>query len=125
VARVLHAGGDATGSEVSSALAEAARMGSRVQLYEDEFVIDLLTVDGRCIGCLSLDLANGQLVLNSAMVTVLATGGAGQVYSRTTNPGVATGDGWPWPTARRPLRDLEFVQFHPRAWPSPRMPPRF
>ena len=44
MARVLHAGGDATGSEVSSALAEAARMGSRVQLFEDEFVIDLLTV---------------------------------------------------------------------------------
>ncbi len=114
VARVLHAGGDATGSEVSSALAEAARMGSRVQLYENEFVIDLLTVDGRCIGCLSLDLADGRMVLNSAMVTVLATGGAGQVYARTTNPGVATGDGMAMAyRAGAALRDLEFVQFHP------------
>ena len=91
--RIVHAGGDATGSEVSSALAEAARLGSRVQLYEDEFVIDLLTVDGRCVGALTLNLADGGLTLNVAMVTVLATGGAGQVYGRTTNPTVATGDG--------------------------------
>lgn len=114
VARVLHAGGDATGSEVSSALAEAARMGSRVQLYEDEFVIDLLTVDGRCIGALSMDLRDGQMTLNFAMVTVLATGGAGQVYERTTNPPVATGDGVAMAyRAGAAIRDLEFVQFHP------------
>ena len=86
VPRVVHAGGDATGSEVSSALAEAARVGSRVQLYENEFVIDLLTVDGRCVGALSLNLDDGGLTLNVAMVTILATGGAGQVYGRTTNP---------------------------------------
>jgi L-aspartate oxidase len=114
VARVVHAGGDATGSEVSSALAEAARMGSRVQLYEDEFVIDLLTVDGRCIGVLSMDLCDGQKTLNYAMVTVLATGGAGQVYARTTNPPVATGDGVAMAyRAGAAIRDLEFVQFHP------------
>jgi L-aspartate oxidase len=93
VARVVHAGGDATGSEVSSALAEAARVGSRVQLYENEFVIDLLTVEGRCVGALTLNLDDAGLTLNVAMVTVLATGGAGQVYGRTTNPSVATGDG--------------------------------
>ena len=61
VARVVHAGGDATGSEVSSALSEAARVGSRVQLYENEFVIDLLTVDGRCVGALSLNPDDGGL----------------------------------------------------------------
>ena len=76
VRRVLHAGGDATGREVSSTLSEAARLGSRVQLYEDEFVIDLLTIDGRCIGALSLNLADGEYTLNLAMVTILATGGA-------------------------------------------------
>ena len=110
----MHAGGDATGSEVSSALAEAARVGSRVQLYEDEFVIDLLTVDGRCVGALTLNLADGGLTLNVAMVTVLATGGAGQVYGRTTNPLVATGDGVAMAyRAGAAIRDLEFVQFHP------------
>ena len=113
VARVLHAGGDATGSEVESALADAARVGSRVQLFEDEFAIDLLTVDGRCVGGLSLD-AGGDLWLNHAMVTILATGGAGQVYGRTTNPAVATGDGMAMAyRAGAALRDLEFVQFHP------------
>jgi len=114
VARVVHAGGDATGSEVLSALAEAARVGSSVALYENEFVIDLLTVDGRCVGALSLNLDDGVLTLNVAMVTVLATGGAGQVYGRTTNPPVATGDGVAMAyRAGAAIRDLEFVQFHP------------
>ena len=114
VARVVHAGGDATGSEVSSALSEAARVGSRVQLYENEFVIDLLTVDGRCVGALSLNPDDGGLTLNVAMVTILATGGAGQVYGRTTNPPVATGDGVAMAyRAGAAIRDLEFVQFHP------------
>jgi L-aspartate oxidase len=114
VRRVVHAGGDATGREVSSALSEAARMGSRVQLYENEFVIDLLTIDGRCIGALSMDLADGQLTLNLAMVTILATGGAGQIYARTTNPTVATGDGLAMAyRAGASIRDLEFMQFHP------------
>jgi len=114
VARVVHAGGDATGVEVSSALVEAARVGSRVQLYENEFVIDLLTVDGRCVGALSLNLDDGGLTLNVAMVTVLASGGAGQVYGRTTNPLVATGDGVAMAyRAGAAIRDLEFVQFHP------------
>jgi L-aspartate oxidase len=114
VPRVVHAGGDATGSEVSSALSEAARVGSRVQLYENEFVIDLLTVDGRCVGALTLNLEDGGLTLNVAMVTVLATGGAGQVYGRTTNPLVATGDGIAMAyRAGAAISDLEFVQFHP------------
>ena len=118
--RIVHAGGDATGSEVSSALAEAARLGSRVQLYEDEFVIDLLTVDGRCVGALTLNLADGGLTLNVAMVTVLATGGAGQVYGRTTNPTVATGDGVAMAyRAGAAIRDLEFVQFHPTGLATP------
>jgi L-aspartate oxidase len=114
VRRVAHAGGDATGREVSSALSEAARVGSRVQLYEDEFVIDLLTIGGRCIGALSLNLADGEITQNLAMVTILATGGAGQVYARTTNPQVATGDGVAMAyRAGASIRDLEFVQFHP------------
>ncbi|MEZ5125193.1 MAG: L-aspartate oxidase [Thermoleophilia bacterium] len=114
VPRVVHAGGDATGLEVSSALAEAARVGSRVQLYENEFVIDLLTLGGRCVGALSLNLEDGGLTLNVAMVTVLASGGAGQVYGRTTNPMVATGDGIAMAyRAGAAIRDLEFVQFHP------------
>jgi L-aspartate oxidase len=114
VSRIVHAGGDSTGRVVAGALSEAAQMGSRVELYEDEFVIDLLTVDERCVGALSMDLTDGELTLNLAMATVLATGGAGQVYARTTNPTVATGDGIAMAyRAGAVLRDLEFVQFHP------------
>jgi len=105
---------------VSSALAEAARVGSRVQLYENEFVIDLLTAEGRCVGALTLNLDDGGLTLNLAMVTVLATGGAGQVYGRTTNPSVATGDGIAMAyRAGAAIRDLEFVQFHPTGLAAP------
>ena len=77
-------------------------------------MIDLLTIDGRCIGALSLNLTDGEYTLNLAMVTILATGGAGQVYARTTNPEVATGDGVAMAyRAGASIRDLEFVQFHP------------
>jgi len=126
VARVLHAGGDATGSEVSSALVEAARVGSRAQLFEDEFAIDLLTVEGRVAGAYSLDARDGRLWINHAMVTILATGGAGQVYARTTNPTVATGDGLAMAyRAGAVLRDLEFVQFHPTGLAIGRGPTAF
>jgi L-aspartate oxidase len=114
VSRIVHAGGDATGKVVASALSEAALVGSRVEVFEDEFVIDLLTVGGRCVGALSMDLSDGEMTVNMAMVTILATGGAGQVYARTTNPKVATGDGVAMAyRAGAAVRDLEFMQFHP------------
>jgi L-aspartate oxidase len=114
VPRIVHAGGDATGSEVASALTEAMRQGSRVQVLENEFVVDLLTNGGRCIGAVSLNLRTGAFTLNYATVTVLATGGCGQVYSLTTNPVVATGDGMAMAyRAGAAIGDMEFVQFHP------------
>ncbi len=114
VPRIAHAGGDATGSEVASALTEAMQQGSRVQVLEHEFVVDLLTNGGRCIGAVSLNLKTGVFTLNYAMVTVLATGGCGQVYSLTTNPVVATGDGMAMAfRAGATIGDMEFVQFHP------------
>src|SRR5450756_3045363 len=81
---------------------------------------DSLTVEGRCVGALTLNLDDGGLTLNVAMVTVLATGGAGQVYGRTTNPSVATGDGIAMAyRAGAAIRDLEFVQFHPTGLAAP------
>ncbi|MBE0428446.1 MAG: L-aspartate oxidase [Thermoleophilia bacterium] len=114
VPRIVHAGGDATGMQVTSALAEAMRHGSRVQVLENEFVVDLLTNGGRCIGAVSLDLRTGDFTLNFATATVLATGGSGQIYSLTTNPRIATGDGMAmaW-RAGAAIGDMEFVQFHP------------
>ncbi len=115
VPRVVRAGGDATGSVVASALAEAITSGSRVELHENEFVIDLLVDAGRCVGALSLD-GEGELTVTLARAVVLACGGAGQVFSHTTNPLVATGDGQAMAyRAGAVMRDMEFMQFHPTA----------
>jgi len=115
VPRVVRAGGDATGSVVAGALMQAMIAGSSVELREGEFVVDLLTDGATCIGALSLD-REGVLTLYHARAVVMASGGAGQVFSRTTNPGVATGDGYAMGyRAGVVLRDMEFVQFHPTA----------
>jgi len=122
VPRVVRAGGDATGSVVASALVDAMVSGSRVDLHEGEFVIDLITDDGVCVGVLSLG-GQGQLVVNYARAVVLACGGAGQVFSHTTNPDVATGDGHAMAyRAGAVLRDMEFMQFHPTALHSDENP---
>lgn len=114
VPRIVHAGGDATGMQVTSALAEAMQQGARVQVLEHEFVVDLLTNGSRCIGAVSLDLRTGTFTLNFATATILATGGSGQVYSLTTNPRIATGDGMAMAyRAGAAIGDMEFVQFHP------------
>ncbi len=115
VPRVVHAGGDATGSVVASALAEVCLSGGRVEVHEHEFVIDLLLDGGRCVGAVSLD-REGVLTVSLARAVVLACGGAGQVFAHTTNPLVATGDGQAMAyRAGAVLRDMEFMQFHPTA----------
>ena len=122
VPRVVRAGGDATGSVVASTLVEAMVSGSRVELHEDEMVIDLLTDGERCVGAVSLG-AGGELTVSFARAVVLACGGAGQVFSRTTNPDVATGDGHAMAyRAGALLRDMEFMQFHPTALHSDENP---
>ncbi len=116
MARVVHAGGDATGSVVASALAEVLTSGGRVELHENEFVLDLLMDGGRCVGALSLD-ERGDLTVSLARAVVLACGGIGQVFARTTNPLVATGDGHAMAyRAGAVMRDMEFMQFHPTAF---------
>ena len=115
VPRVVHAGGDATGSVDASALAEAIASGSRAELHENEFVIDLLTDGGHCVGAVSLG-KEGELTVTLARAVVLACGGAGQVFSNTTNPPMATGDGHAMAyRAGALMRDMEFMQFHPTA----------
>ena len=116
MARVVHAGGDATGSVVASSLAEVLTSGGRVELHENEFVIDLLMDAGRCVGALSLG-EEGELTISLARAVVLACGGTGQVFAHTTNPLVATGDGHAMAyRAGAILRDMEFMQFHPTAF---------
>jgi L-aspartate oxidase len=122
VPRVVRAGGDATGSVVASALVEAMVSGSRVELHEDEFAIDLLTDEERCVGAVSLG-KDGELTVSFARAVILACGGLGKVYAHTTNPDVATGDGPAMAyRAGALLADMEFVQFHPTALDSDENP---
>ncbi|MFN7148773.1 MAG: L-aspartate oxidase, partial [Microthrixaceae bacterium] len=121
VARVVHAGGAATGAEIERALVDAVRLTAAV-LYEHTFALDLLVRDGRCAGVRALD-ADGQVHDVAARNVLLATGGAGQLYAVTTNPGVATGDGVAMALrAGVAVADLEFFQFHPTALHHPGMP---
>ena len=121
MARVLHAGGAATGAEVERALVAAVE-GSAAALYERWFALDLLLEGGRCRGVAALD-PSGRLARIEAREVVLACGGAGQLFSVTTNPSEATGDGIAMALrAKVPVADVEFMQFHPTALHHPAMP---
>lgn len=120
-ARVLHAGGAATGAEVERALVDAvARTAAAV--LERWFALDLVVEDGRCRGVTAFDSAGARRQVRADHV-VLATGGAGQLYAVTTNPPAATGDGMAMALrAGVPVADVEFIQFHPTALHHPAMP---
>jgi len=114
VARVLHAGGDATGRHIETALARAVRS-LGVELRDRAFAADLLLEAGVCRGVRLLD--GDEL---EADAVVLAAGGAGQLYASTTNPPVSTGDGVALALrAGAVVADLEFFQFHPTALAGP------
>lgn len=117
-ARVLHAGGDATGAEIERALVAAVRS-SAVSIVERAFLLDIVVRDGAAAGVLVRTEQDAVREI-SADAVILATGGFGQLYQHTTNPAVATGDGvaaaW---RAGAAVADLEFVQFHPTALAIP------
>jgi L-aspartate oxidase len=120
-ARVLHAGGAATGAEVERALVSAVRH-SAAAVLEQYFALDLMVEGGRCVGVRALDPSGAVQEVRATQV-VLATGGAGQLYAVTTNPPEATGDGIAMALrAGVPVADVEFFQFHPTALHHPAMP---
>lgn len=115
--RIAHAGGDATGAEISRALVEAVREAA-LHTVENALVLDLLTdAEGRTAGVTLHVMGEGQhdgVGAVHAPAVILATGGMGQVFSATTNPPVSTGDGVALALrAGAEVSDLEFVQFHP------------
>ena len=120
-ARVVHAGGAATGAEIERTLVAAtAQTAARVD--ENAFALDLLVDDGRCRGARVM-VGNGQIVDVRARHTLVATGGAGQLFAVTTNPPEATGDGIAMALrAGAAVGDVEFVQFHPTALAIDRSP---
>jgi L-aspartate oxidase len=121
--RILHSGGDATGTAIEKALVARLRA-SDVRVIEHAFLVDLVLDDGRVTG---VDLLVGDAPASEsaprvagvrervdADAVVLATGGAGELYAHTTNPAVATGDGIAAALrAGADVTDLEFFQFHP------------
>jgi L-aspartate oxidase len=120
--RILHANGDATGYEIVRALAEKVQTNPSIQLWDDHFVLDLLTVDGECRGAV-VQKPDGSRIAVFGKATVLCTGGTGQLYRYTTNPEVATGDGIAMACrAGAVIRDMEFIQFHPTSLCYPGAP---
>lgn len=120
--RILHADGDATGHAISATLVAKVRAQANITIYEDHFTLALVLNDGRCCGAVTVNQAKIKLFLSAAVV--LCTGGLGQIYGKTTNPSIATGDGMVLAyNAGAVLRDLEFIQFHPTALHLPPAPP--
>ncbi len=129
--RILHAR-DATGAEISRALLAAVARHPNIRVVDHLFALDLITQhhlgiyvnrghpDITCYGLYALDLTTRQTVTILARATVLATGGAGNVYFTTTNPPVATGDGVAMALrAKARIANMEFYQFHPTALYDP------
>jgi L-aspartate oxidase len=120
--RILHANGDATGYEIVRALAAQANEHPGIEVWDEHFVIDLITEQGECVGAL-VQKADGSQVFVKAEATVLCSGGAGQLYRYTTNPEVATADGVAMAyRAGAVVRDMEFIQFHPTSLCYPGAP---
>ena len=114
VRRVLHVR-DATGRSIGQVLWQMVSTHPRVQVFGDALALSLSMRDGRCAGATFVD-REGRVDEVSATRTLIATGGAGQVYRETTNPPIATGDGIAMAfEAGARVTDLEFIQFHPTA----------
>ncbi len=118
--RILHAK-DMTGREIERALLDAIARSPKIDVFENHFVVDLITTQklgyampNRCLGAYVLNKESGQVETYSAPVVLLASGGCGKVYLYTTNPDIATGDGVAMAyRAGATISNMEFIQFHP------------
>lgn len=120
--RILHFK-DSTGGEIIRILLKKALENRNIRKLPKQFVIDLAIHEGVCTGAVMLDEESGRVYRISARATIITTGGAGQLYQRTTNPSGATGDGMAVAyRAGAMLSDMEFVQFHPTTFALPSAP---
>lgn len=116
--RIIHTDGDATGKALATSLFDASRDHERIRLFEDCFVLDLITTGdapgkGECVGAITHHPKYGLQVI-WARATILAAGGCGMVYRETTNPNSSTGDGLAMAyRAGAVMQDMAFMQFHP------------
>jgi L-aspartate oxidase len=119
--RIVHAHGDQTGAEVARTLIKRVKESEKIEVLEKTRILELIVEDGVCYGARAA--VSGKAVDIIADATVLATGGCGQLFRYTTNPQVATGDGFAiGHRAGAKLADMEFVQFHPTALETPENP---
>lgn len=122
--RILRARGDATGNEMVRALLSQVTRQKQIIRLDYHFTVDLVVEEGRCCGAVVLDENSEEQFVLPAKAVLLSTGGAGQIFARTTNPPNATGDGMAMALrAGAELQDMEFVQFHPTALYLPSSPP--
>ncbi len=130
--RILHHK-DITGKEIERALLEKAHAHPNIEIATHQFAIDLITQHQQgkpvthltrnitCNGAYVLNEKTGEIYIINAKTTLMATGGAGNVYSTTTNPSIATGDGIAMVyRAKGKIENMEFIQFHPTSLYSPK-----
>ncbi|MCK5135620.1 MAG: L-aspartate oxidase [Bacteroidales bacterium] len=135
--RILHHK-DNTGEEIQRALSGQVRKHPNIELLEQHFAVDLITqhhlrklvkrhmTDIECYGAYVLNLDSEQVIRILSKTTLLASGGAGHLYSTTTNPPIATGDGIAMVyRAKGIIENMEFVQFHPTSLYNPGETPSF
>lgn len=135
--RILHHKDD-TGKEIQRALSERIRKHPNIDIYENYFALDIITqhhlgvlvkwryTNIECYGVYALDIINKKVVKFLSRVTMIAAGGTGNLYSTTTNPNVATGDGIAMVyRAKGTVENMEFVQFHPTSLYNPNERPSF
>lgn len=122
--RILHAGGDATGKKLTLFMLDKIRGKSNITSFEYTAVVRILTNENCLTGIQAISLVSQENILFRAKAVILATGGLSRVYSRSTNPHTATGDGIAMAyDCGAQLADLEFIQFHPSALALPGLDP--
>ena len=113
VNRIVHAHGDQTGRELAGTLKRRVQQTQDIRIFEQCYLIDLITVDNTCVGAVAFHERHGHQLI-WAKQTILASGGCGRIWRETTNPPVATGDGIAAAyRAGAALCDMEMIQFHP------------
>src|SRR5450631_699232 len=110
---------DKTGFHMLHTLFQTSIKYPSIRRFDEHFCCDLVVGDGRCRGAVVIDVSTGEFRLIAAKAVIIATGGAGRVFRENTNGGIVTGDGMALAYRHGvPLRDMEFVQYHPTCMPG-------
>ncbi len=109
---------DKTGFHMLHTLFQTSMKYPSIRRFDEHFCVDLVVEDGRAQGVVTIEIASGEFHLIQAKAMIIATGGAGRVFRENTNGGIVTGDGMALAYRHGvPLRDMEFVQYHPTCMP--------